>query len=406
MKTIPFIILFFFLLLSTSCNKEDSKPTEIKTVQLTQKQKELVGKSNSFGFTFFKTALGRNTSNKNMMISPLSVSMALGMTRNGASGTTLSAMTSTLGFDGMSDTEINDSYKYIIETFTKLDSKVNLSIANSIWYRNTFSVLDAFKNTNKEYFNATVTPLDFMNPESVNTINSWVSEKTNNLIPKIVDKISSDNVMFLINAVYFKGQWKYQFDKNNSGPKPFYLSNGTAIQAQSMVQHATLPYFENTMLQAVEMPYNQGNYTMTLVIPKGSISLKDVANSLNTSPDWLFVDKDIQVQLPKFKFEYSEEAMLDILTQMGMGVAFIPGQADFTRINPQGDLFISAVKHKTFIETNEEGTEAAAVTSVVVSVTSFPGGPTQFIVDKPFIFFIREKSTGTILFIGTVQNPV
>lgn len=408
MKT-TFIALIAIIALSLSimsCKKDKTETADIKPVQLTQKQKQLLDKSNNFGFEFFKTAIHENSSSKNMMISPLSVSMALGMTRNGAATTTLEAMNSTLGFNGMVDAGINDSYKYILETFTNLDPKVKLSIANSIWYRDTFTVEDTFVATNKNYFNAAVTPLDFNNPTAVDIINNWVSENTNALIPKIIDEISGDNIMFLINAVYFKGQWKYQFDEKNSALKPFYLSDGSQIEAQSMVQHADVPYFENSTLKAIELPYNQGNYVMTVVVPKETKTLSDVADSLSQSATWNFTTTNLQVQLPKFKFEYSEPQMLKILTDMGMGVAFSPELADFTRINSGGNLYISDIKHKTFIETNEEGTEAAAVTSTGMSTTSInPNDPLFFTVDKPFIFYISEKSTGSILFIGSVLNP-
>ncbi len=412
MRTILFSMLILtFSFLTISCSKEKTDtPGEFKQVNLTEKQKQLINTSNAFGFEFFKKVNGISGSDANMMVSPLSVSMALGMTRNGAAGSTLEAMTNTLGFAGMSDTEINESYKYIIEIFAGLDPKVKLQIANSIWYHNTFSVEQPFVLANQQYFNASVTPLDFSGPTAVNTINNWVNEKTNKLIPKIIDQIPGEAVMYLVNAVYFKGLWRFQFDKAKTLQKPFYLSDGTEVQAPAMSQHETLPYFNGSGFEAIELPYNQGNFTMTVILPEAGKNVNDIIPLLSQE-NWnswsaLFLNRDVQLQLPKFKYEYEEKQMKPILSDMGMGVAFDPNNADFTRINSDGGLYISRVLHKTYIATDEEGTEAAAVTAVEVGVTSVgPDQPYYFTIDRPFIYFIQEKSTGTILFIGTVMNP-
>jgi len=398
-------------MLTFSCKKEKTHtPGEFRQVNLTEKQKTLINTSNAFGFGFFKKVNEISGSDANMMVSPLSVSMALGMTRNGAAGTTLEAMTKTLGFTGMSETDINQSYKYIIETFSALDPKVKLQIANSIWYRNTFSVEQPFVLSNQQYFDAEVSPLDFTSPTAVNTINGWVNDKTNKLIPSIIDQIPTDAVLYLINAVYFKGQWRYQFETKNTVQKPFYLLNGTEVQVAAMSQHETLPYFKGSGFEAIELPYNQGNFTMTLLLPDTDKTVNDIIPVLSQE-NWntwcqQFNAKDIQLQLPKFKYEYEEKQMKPILTDMGMGIAFDANNADFTRINPHGDLYISRILHKTYIETNEEGSEAAAVTAVEVGVTSVgPGQTYYFTINRPFVYFIQEKSTGTILFIGKVMNP-
>ena len=409
-RSILIITLINVSFLTFSCKKEKTNtPGEFRQVNLSEKQKQLINTSNAFGFEFFKKVNEVSGNGANLMVSPLSVSMALGMTRNGAAGSTLEAMTTTLGFAGMSDTDINESYKYIIETFTGLDPNVKLQIANSIWYRNTFSIEQPFILANQQYFDASVSSFDFSNPSAVDIINAWVNEKTNALIPKIIDQIPSDAIMYLVNAVYFKGQWRYQFDKNNTQQKPFYIAGGTELQAPAMVQHETLPYYKGSGFEAIELPYNQGNYTMDIILPDAGKTVNDIIPqlSLQSWNTWSgqFGNRDIQLQLPKFKYEYEEKNMKPILSAMGMGVAFTD-HADFTRINSGGGLCISRVLHKTYIGTDEEGTEAAAVTAVEVGVTSVgPGQPYYFTINRPFIYFIQEKSTGTILFIGTVMNP-
>jgi serine protease inhibitor len=414
MKAFQIIITFIMIISLNAACKKDVVPVApgMKQVQLSEKQKQVINSNNAFGFDFFRKVNEYTNGNSNLMVSPLSVSMALGMTRNGARGTTLEGMNQTLGFGNLTDQEIDESYKYIVETFTGLDPKVKLSIANSIWYNNGFTVEQPFIITNQQYFNASVTPLDFASPSAVSTINSWVNEKTNQLIPKIIDVIPEEAVMYLINAVYFKGQWKYKFDAANTNLKPFYLADHTQTETQSMQQHSTLPYMQRPGFNAVEMPYNQGNFTMTVLLPDADKTVNDVITQL-TQENWAtwnsqFTNADIQLQLPKFKYEYDEAKMKTILSDMGMGLAFDPDNADFSGINSNGGLYISDVKHKTFIETNEEGTEAAAVTVVAVGTTS--AGPDQPIpilmtIDRPFVYFIQEKSTGTVLFIGTVMNP-
>lgn len=402
------LLLISLIVIGTSCKKEEV-PLAFQHINLNAKQAKLVQSSNRFGFDIFRTSFELIQDKSNMMLSPLSISMALGMTRNGAAQTTLDSMTYALRFEGLTDNEINESYLYLLETFTSLDPEVKLSIANSIWYRNSFAVENTFLTTNQQYFKAAVNPLDFGNPSSINTINNWVSENTNNLIPKIIDQISDDMVMYLINAVYFKGQWKYTFAGANTTSKPFTLSNGSTISAPAMIQEMTVPVFRNESFSIAELPYNRGNFNMSIILPEGDNTAASIVNQL-TQENWdlwtqSLVETGVQMQLPKFKFSYDEKEMKQILSAMGMGVAFDASNADFTRINSNGGLFISEVKHKTFIETNEEGTEAAAVTSVGIELTSVGEGPVPFIVDKPFIFLITEKSTGTILFIGAVYNP-
>jgi len=412
MNTMKTLVLASIILLSgvsNSCDKEKETPGEVKPVQLTEKQRMVVNRSNTFGFDFFRKVYEKSGNEKNLMVSPLSVSMAFGMARNGAAEGTLEAINQTLGMGGLSDSEINESYKYILETFSELDPRVKMAIANSIWYRNTFHVEQDFISTNQQYFHAEVNPLDFTSPSAVEQINDWVSTNTNDLIPTIIEEIPEAMVMYLINAVYFKGQWRYQFDKKNTMDKPFHLEGGSTIQAPFMVQKTDLSFYDGDGFRAAELPYNQGNYNMVVMLPDEGKTVSDIIAKLTTEnwKNWQksFTTGEIQLQLPKFKFAYEEKNMKPILSDMGMTVAFIPDVADFTRINKAGQLFISEVKHKTFIETNEEGTEAAAVTSIGIEVTSVGPNPVELILDRPFVFFIHEKTSGSILFIGTIMNP-
>ena len=400
-----FSILLFISLFVSQCSKGPAEPSNTQIRDLTSMEKALVEADNHFGLKLFRE-INEGEKDKNVFISPLSISMALDMTLNGAAGETKQAMQNALEVAGFSDQQINISYQSLIELLTGLDPKVKFQIANSIWYRSTFSVEQPFIDVNKKYFNAKVAGLDFNDPLSVNVINSWVYENTNGKIDKIVDRIDPLTVMFLINAIYFKGTWTYQFEESNTMEAPFYLPDNSEKACRLMNIYGTFNYFSNDKFQAIDLPYGDKQFSMTVFLPRSGKDINDLVAELNQTNwnNWItqFGETEGEIFLPRFKLEY-EKSLKEVLTQLGMGVAF-SGQADFTRINKQGNLFISKVKHKSFVEVNEEGTEAAAVTSVEISLTSVGSG---FImrVDRPFIFAIRENHSGTILFIGKIVDP-
>lgn len=406
MKTSKFLLVFTVVLLFFSCKKETEipPPYEPPHLVLNQSGMKTVQSNNNFGLELFKkNAL---TTSNNMMVSPLSVSVALGMTLNGAAGTTKTAMENALKLNGLTPHEINMSYKIILDYLLTVDPLVTLKIANSIWYRNTFSVLQSFFDTNSYYFNATINPLDFNDPNAKNIINTWVANQTQQKIKEIIDNINHNDVMFLINAIYFKGDWSTPFDVAKTIKYPFTLSNATVKNVDMMKNPKGIyKYTSNSLLSMIEMPYGYKRFNMIVMKPNEGKTILDIMNNLdNTSLNsWiksLQTIENMEVGIPKFKFSFEKE-LKDILTDMGMGIAFTEN-ADFTQINPLGDLFISKVKHKTFIDVNEKGTEAAAVTSVGISITSLPP---SFIADRPFIFIIRESESNAILFIGKVENP-
>jgi serpin B len=411
MKAIKFVIpAIVILLLGYSCEKTKVEESGPKEINLTQKGKILVDSDNLFGINLFKEVLKAEEPEENVMISPLSVSLALAMTYNGADGDTKEAMEKTLELSGLTVDEINENYKMLIDALASVDPKVLMSIANSIWYKHTFEVEQDFINVNQNYFYAEVSPLDFYDPDAVTTINNWVADKTNDKITEILDKIPRDAVMYLINAIYFKGIWKYEFDESDTEEKPFYLSDGTTKDVPMMVQEASFNYLSNDIIQAVEMQYGAGNYSMIILLPQSNKTLDDIIDRLSNENwnRWLsefYEAEKVQIHLPRFKFEF-EDSLNNELINMGMGIAFDQFNADFSKINPNGGLFISRVIHKTFIEVNEEGTEAAAVTLVEIC-REISGIETDihFYVNQPFIFAIKEKYTNAIIFMGKVMEP-
>ena len=410
------LVLFLLAVSFTNCKKNNDGPSQDdpykQKIFLDEKAKAVANSSNTFGIKLFKSLIENSEDEQeSIIVSPLSISTALGMTYNGAGNETKTAMENTLEMQGMTVDEINESYKTLIDELTTVDPDVIMNIPNSIWYRETFSVEDDFFNTNRDYFYAEVSPLDFGDPASLDIINNWVAENTNQKITTILNEISPLAVMYLINAVYFNGTWEYEFNAQFTGPETFYLSNGTTKETDMMKQGATLNYFSNELFEAVDLAYGRGNFGMVVMLPKDGFGPDDIVNAMdeNTWVEWMegFGEANIQLTMPKFKLEYGKE-LKQTLTDLGMGIAFDPYSADFSKINPLEQLFISFVRHKTFIDVNEEGTEAAAVTIVGIELTSAgPGGdiPYIFTVNKPFLFAIKERDTKTIIFIGKVMEP-
>jgi len=403
-KILSLIIVLCICIGFMQCTKNPSSSPKRPPRELTGAEKRLVESDNKFGLKLFK-GIVQEEKDKNIFISPLSVSMALGMTYNGTNGSAQEAMQKTLELSGLTIQEVNESYKSLIELLTGLDPKVKFQIANSIWYRQNLSFEEDFLNRCKTYFSAEVSGLDFNNPNAPNIVNGWVDENTNGKIKKIVNYINAEDVMFLINAIYFKGTWTYEFDQSLTKDDWFTLPDGSQKPCKMMVQENDFQYFETPDFQAIDLPYGDGKFSMTIFLPRPQKNIDDLIAEFNQENwnQWInsFSQQEGALHLPKFTLEYGLK-LNDVLKALGMAIAFDPQQADFTKMYKTGGLFISRVKHKTFIEINEEGTEAAAATSVVgtVGIRGF-----SMRIDRPFVFAIRENHSRTILFIGKVVEP-
>lgn len=371
----------------------------------------LITATSRFAFKLYGQVLKEGTT-KNVFVSPASVMLALAMTYNGAEGETRQAMAQTLEFERMSLDEVNRAFADLKSILGTAEPKVQLKIANSLWAEKSLSLKPAFIQRSKEYYGAEVTSLDFANAAAPATINSWVSRNTENRIDKVVDQISRDTILFLINAIYFKGQWTMEFAKEKTKEEGFKLADGGQKKLPMMFQSGTYNYYKGKDFQAVALPYGTGRISMYVFLPDEHKTLDQFERDL-TIENWEIWMKSFRVMLgelmlPRFKVDY-EADLNDVLKALGMAEAFDRGRANFSgmaEVNPQR-IFISKVKHKAFAEVNEEGTVAAAVTAVEMGVTS--AGPPQekFImkVDRPFFFAIRDNLTGALLFMGSVRNP-
>ena len=365
-----------------------------------------------FAFKLYDQII-KQRNGKNTFVSPASVMLALAMTYNGADGTTREAMARALEIEGMGLDEINRAFADLKSALNPTDPKVQLKIANSLWARNGFALRPAFIKRNEDYYKAEIASLNFEDPAAPKTINSWVNKNTEGKIEKIVDQISPDAVLFLINAIYFKGQWQVEFKKENTKPDVFRLPGGERKEVSMMSQSGNYFYYKGKDFQSVVLPYGTGSVSMYLFLPDEQISLDQFEQNLKHE-NWDMWMKSFGItpgylMLPRFKVEW-ESKLNNALKALGMAEAFDPLRANFSQIaelNSGNNLYISEVKHKSWAEVNEEGTEAAAATSVGVYTTSAQQPREKFVmkVDRPFFFAIRDNQTGVMLFMGSVANP-
>lgn len=402
-----YLLPLLSILFTIGCTRSMEPSAGGEKIVLNEKSLSLVSASNNFSFALLARSLDGTPENR--MVSPLSVATALSMTLNGASGTTLTAIQKTLGYEGLTKEEINQILLDLSSALIKADPNVAMNIANSIWIRKDFPVLSPFIAANQTYYQAQVTTLDF-NQTALATINNWVNNKTNGKIPTILSEISNNEIMFLINAIYFNGKWKYQFESSKTVNEVFNCTNKILLTVPMMKMEQSFGYTAQPGFKALKMPYGAEKFHMVLLLPDVGTTPDQLAASLN-SAKWSSLNEALKnktkvpVSIPKWKFSW-EVTLNTILSSLGMEVAFDPNKANFSAINANNQLYITKVIHKTFIDVSESGTEAAAVTSVGVGVTSMPVDPPSFHLTRPFLFFITEEDTGAILFAGKVENPL
>jgi len=409
-NAIVFLAGLAAVILVASCSKNDNPEQDLtpKSITLTEEAPQAIESSNEFGIELFTKVAEEE--NKNLMLSPLSASTALTMLLNGCGGDTYTQLQGTLNYpSGMTISDINQAYKSLVEQLLEADPKVNLSLANAIFYRNGFSVKAPFLNVMDNDYKAEIKGLDFSAPSALTTINKWAGDNTNGKIPKVLDEIDIDAVMFIMNALYFNGDWSYQFDKSLTQELPFYPDGGNSIDVTTMNGEVGSKISSGNGYKAIEMPYGRTNFTMVVIVPDGTLGefypsfTPQIWNQLTSDIDGMDEFSKTIVFMPKFKFDY-EKYLNDQLISMGMVDAFSPFGADLSGIS-DNQIYVSFVKQNTFVEVDEEGTEAAAVTTIAIFETSAGPHANRFVIDKPFLFAIRERTTNTLLFIGQVVNP-
>lgn len=364
--------------------------------------------SEKFATNFFKLAAKKPDSN--IVVSPYSVSTALSMAYNGAGSKTKTEMQNVLDYTGLSDEAVNQQNSSLYKSLMQVNPSSELTVANAMFANKNFEFVKAFMDSNQKYYGAKLETLDFADLSTVNKINNWVKDNTKSKIPSILDKVAPDAILYLVNAVYFKGVWLDEFKKDETQPVDFKLSNGNKKTVEMMNRSAKMSYFAGNNFQAVMLPYKDKRLQMCIFLPDKKSNITAFINSL-TSESWSewreqFRKEEGHLGLPRFKVEYKTE-LSEVLKAAGMPCAFEDNCADFKKMIEQNAM-ISRVLHKTYLEVNEKGTEAAAATAIEMSVTSAPMNPKppfEMICDRPFVVAIRDEKTNAILFVGAIVDP-
>ncbi len=378
-------------------------------IELTTRQRKRMEADNNFALKMFKEVSQQE--GDNVFFSPLSLNMAVGMLYNGASGDTQKEIAEAFEIHDFSITESNEYYREILHKILEIDPTSDIAIANSIWYKNSFSVKEQFIGVGKKYFDADINAIDFNNPVSAKIINNWCAKKTNNRIENIIGKtIPNDMRIYLVNALYFKGQWQtdIKFDKAKTTLDKFTKTNKQKIKVNLMEKTTYLNYFSDENLQCVEIDYGNRAFSMLVILPSKNQNINQFIHYLDGEKLNKVVKNmrwtNVWLKLPRFKIE-NDFSLAQPIRNLGIERIFDKG---FLNISDD-DLWVSDIIQKTFVEVNEEGTEAAAATSIIMIGAGSPHKkiePIRFFANRPFVYLIREKSTGIVLFIGRMDEPI
>ncbi|MFA7474106.1 MAG: serpin family protein [Spirosomataceae bacterium] len=406
MKTWRFFTLFTTgtLLLTSACTQDKSTPEPIegKPIHLSAR---VANQTTDFAFDLLQNIDATESKEENIFVSPLSLHIALGMLLNGSEGETREGIIKAIRAEGLTPDDLNAAYQTLMRELPEADKKVQLALANSMWYREGFEVKNSFKQVLADIFSSQIYDEPF-DGGTVKKINQWASDHTAGKIDQVIDQIDGGMVMFLMNALYFKGDWTHEFDKDKTQDWNFSLSSGGEKQVKMMFLEKELRNYSDDDFDVVELPYSAGQFNLTLFVPKAGKDIHSLLQEFD-SHKWQTVQDGLHkgktyVGLPKFTLKY-EIFLNEILSAMGMERVFTD-QAELGGI-ADARILVSFVKQNTFLGIDESGTEAAAVTSIGIELTSVGPSRKTVIADKPFFFTISENTSNTILFTGRIMSP-
>jgi serine protease inhibitor len=381
---------------------------------------DVAAADNAFGFRLLN-AVQKTVPNGNVVLSPVSAALNLSMVLNGAAGQTRQEMLVALSLSGSELGAINTANARLIKVIRTPVKNVTLSVADSLWVDNRRATLrpDYIKQTHV-WYDAEIADLDFSDPSAATRINGWASKETQGKIPKVIDRVDPADLLLLLNAVYFKGQWAQKFDKAQTQQRAFTLASGAAKQVARMAQSGRFDYFETPDMQAIRLSFGDGDLVMQVLLPAKSSSLGALEAELRPEhwKDWQahYAPRPGKIELPRFELK-SDYHLEEPLQRLGMRRAFQSGSPDAAQLTGifasasgqarDGRSFISSVLQSTYWKVDEEGSEAAAVTTTGIRATALarPEQPFQMIVDRPFFCAIEDRRSGALLFVGAIYDP-
>lgn len=404
MKHIDMLVAFAAaVLLGTSCNKYSERDNPYKELEIPTKAVSFVEEGNAFSLDFIDRI--NAAAEKDYIISPLSIQFLLGMILNGAQGDTADEICSVLGYGVGEVDAVNEYVRSLLRQLPGMDRQTTLTIANAIFVDDGWPLLEGYVKAVEKNYDAKVSNLDFgNNSASLNAINGWCKKQTHNMIEKVLDEVDPDMLCYLLNAMYFKSQWKEKFSKSATADETFTKEDGTKTQVKMMKQNKHFSYKENEIFQCLRMAYGNSVFSMTVLLPKAGYKVADVTAYLKKA-DWRTVrygwdSPEVDVWFPRFETKYSIK-LNELLSAMGMPRSFDASRADFKAMSDYAG-YLSFVKQDAAIKVDEEGTEAAVVSigGMAKDAGPAPAKKVVFHADHPFIYLITESSTGAILFAG------
>lgn len=402
------IILFTLLILFFGCTQVEPIKELDSSGSTQEGLNTLVNNQNEFAYNIYNQIISENE--ENVFLSPYSISTAFGMVYEGANGVTATEMQSVLKTPTDNNLRHYETAK-LYQILNKKEKQYELNTANALWLQKDYPFANNYLNTINNYYGAEMTNVDFKSNgfDAINKINSWAAQKTNNRIPKVLEPLmdTKEMKMVLTNSIYFKGKWLNEFNKKNTRKENFYKLDGSIIEKDFMHQNENLNYYDNNNYEVLELPYKDKELSMVIFLPKKGSEYEKIRTISKEEMELLMKSMyphQVNVSLPKFTFK-THYSLKEPLNKMGMNVVFTD-DADLSRINGIGELKIDFALHDAFVEVNEEGTEAAAITTIgIVTTSARPDEPTNFVADHPFTFIIKENKTSAILFIGNVIEP-
>ncbi|MDN3686695.1 serpin family protein [Cyclobacterium jeungdonense] len=406
---------YYFLFVSLcglfwSCNgltgEDEPQEPRIRTLQVAENS--LVNSSSSFAMDLFQQLQTQEAPNQ--FFSPYSIHLALAMAMNGNEGETLEQFRKVLHFEGLNMEEANEAAGTLTRFLLELDPKVRLAIANAIWYKQGYTLDEGFASRLRETYDAELAAMDMSNPQAADIINQWIETNTEGLIKDMLDQVPASAVMYLVNAIYFKADWKYRFDEKLTKKAPFTTSDGSEVQVDMMqlAEATTLKFRRESGLDYLEIPYSTGQYSLGILTSDEGLQEKlegldlEMLERIREEAE----EMNLLLHMPKFKMRYKVDNLKEDLISLGLTLPFQNHPGNFTRLfaNTTAPMKISRVIHEALIEVDEKGSEAAAATIVEIRETSAPSF-SEYRLDKPFVFFIQEKHSGAILFMGKLGDP-